>query len=52
MKKYIHKSFKGTDAMVEWPNGTNIQPKQIVAVSFRDDWVTVVWYEEKEKKNG
>ena len=49
---YKHKSFKGTEAMVEWLNEKAIQPKQIVAESYDKEWITVVYWEEKEKKNG
>lgn len=49
---YKHKSFKGTEAMVEWLNEKGIQPKQNVSVSYDREWVTLVYWEEKEKKNG
>ena len=45
-KVYKHKSFKGTEAMVEFLNSGRIQPKQIVAVSFDGEWRTVVYWEE------
>ena len=50
---YKHKSFKGTEAMVEWLNEKGIQPKQIVAVNYDREWVTAIWWnEQKEKNNG
>ena len=51
MKKYKHKSFKGTQAMVEWMNEKELQPKQIVAVSYDRQWVTLLWWEEKKTVN-
>ncbi|MBR2502715.1 MAG: hypothetical protein IKB62_01175 [Oscillospiraceae bacterium] len=49
---YKKKSVKGTDALVEWLNTANIQPKQIVSVSYSGEWATVIYQEEvKEKDN-
>ena len=49
---YKKKSAKGTDALVEWLNKANIQPKQIVSVSYSGEWIAVIYQEEvKEKEN-
>ena len=53
-KKYKHKSFKGTEAMVEFLNEEKILPGQIVSVNCNGEWRTLVWTEEhktKEKKD-
>lgn len=52
-KIYKHKSFNGTEAMVEFLNEKKILPSQIVSVSYNGDWRTVVYTVEKKegKKN-
>lgn len=52
-KKYKHKSFNGTEAMVEFLNKEKILPNQIISVSCQGEWRTLVYtVEQKEgKKN-